>query len=146
MLLRRGGLRTMRPKLAATLIIMSVFLLALAVSACGEEEPDPVASLNDKAVAEGLKSIQIGIESLSVDYNDVPPQASDVSATGQVGQLVDHWPANPFTGLPMSQGTGEGDFTCETDSTGATYTLIGYGSGGREVARSTGPDSEAFGQ
>ena len=49
------------------------------------------------------------------------------------------WPTNPFTGKPMKQGTGPGDFTCEFTwwgcVTGApdAFKLVVYGHGGKPV-------------
>jgi hypothetical protein len=49
------------------------------------------------------------------------------------------WPTNPFTGRPMKEGTGPGDFAVRFIWYGSVFgqpdafTLIGYGGGGKPV-------------
>ena len=79
----------------------------------------------DAAVKEGTHSIQIGIQTWATDNNDVyPPVANVAAGAGNVGQYVDIWPKNPFTGVAMASGATRGDYTYALTSTG--YTLAGH--------------------
>ena len=84
----------------------------------------------EAAVREGVHSIQVGVQSWAVDHGDAYPDASQVDASGLAG-YVDMWPANPFTDLPMDQGSGPGQFSYEVGATG--FRITAYGS---EVAPS----------
>lgn len=86
----------------------------------------------DSAVKEGIHSIQIGVQMYAVDNNDSYPDPSLVSQSG-FASYVDFWPTNPYTGLPMAQGTGEGDFAYTVSADGTSFTLLGYGKGGKVV-------------
>ena len=61
------------------------------------------------AVEDGIHAIQIGVQSYAVDHNDTYPDPSIVTPTG-LAAYVDPWPEDPYTGLPMKQGSGLGDF------------------------------------
>jgi prepilin-type N-terminal cleavage/methylation domain-containing protein len=94
------------------------------------------AKAKDSAVKEGIHSIQIGVQSYAVDNNDEYPDATDVTATGDVGAEVMPWPDNPFEdNSPMQHNAGavEGDFTYTVDGTNTTFTLVGWGNGAAEV-------------
>jgi hypothetical protein len=87
---------------------------------------------NESAVKEGAHSLQVGIQSWAVDHQDQYPSASDLSPTAMTS-YIDMWPTNPYTGAPMMEGTGPGDFTYSVSPDGLSYRLIGYGEGGRIV-------------
>ena len=90
----------------------------------------------ESAVKEGIHSIQIGAQSYAVDHNDTYPDPSLVNEPGMRGdeyQYVDLWPTNPYTGAPMTQGTGPGDFTYTVAFDGLSFTLVGNGKDGEAV-------------
>ena len=87
---------------------------------------------HESSVKEGIHSIQIAIQSYAVDNGDVYPEQDLVSAAG-LASYADYWPTNPYTGEPMAQGDGPGDFTYSVGPGGASFTLVGYGEDGREV-------------
>jgi hypothetical protein len=86
----------------------------------------------DSAVREGIHSLQVGIQSWAVDHNDAYPDPSSVSQSG-LQQYVDYWPTNPYTNLPMSQGTSEGDYTYTLSPDGTSFSAVGYGQGGKVI-------------
>lgn len=86
----------------------------------------------DASVKEGIHSIQIGVQTYAVDNQDAYPDPSMVSQSGMASYL-DYWPTNPYTNLPMTQGTGPGDFTYTVAAEGESFELVGYGQGGKRV-------------
>ena len=86
----------------------------------------------DASIKEGIHTLLVGVQSYAVDNNDLYPDPPMVSQSGMVSEL-DYWPTNPYTGLPMTQGTGPGDFTYTVSADGASFTLVGYGKGGKVV-------------
>ncbi len=80
------------------------------------------------AVKEGIHSIQIGVQSYAVDYNDVYPAGGASVNTLLKGTYVDNWPQNPF-------GTGDMTYAGGTQTSGAynytttsgSFVLTGYG-------------------
>jgi len=60
----------------------------------------------------------------------VPPQVDEAT----LGTFVRPWPENPWTKAPMAQGSDPGDYTY-TLGAGASYTLVGHLSGGKDYAR-----------
>jgi hypothetical protein len=48
-----------------------------------------------------------------------------VSKTGALGQANSYWPDNPYSALPMVQGTAAGTFTYVVHNDGS-YTLTGH--------------------
>jgi type II secretory pathway pseudopilin PulG len=85
---------------------------------------------NEAAVKEGAHSIQVGVQSWAVDHDDTYPDTSQVSRSGLTG-YVDIWPTNPFTGLPMDQGTSAGQYFYERTETG--FRMIAFGTDGSPV-------------
>ena len=79
----------------------------------------------ESAVKEGIHSIQVGVQSYAVDFNDTYPASVDQAG---LASYVDNWPKNPWTNAAMTSGTGQGQYTYATTSTG--FTLVGYGKGG----------------
>jgi prepilin-type N-terminal cleavage/methylation domain-containing protein len=83
----------------------------------------------ESAVKEGVHSIQVGVQSYAVDYNDSYP-ANASSAT--LANYVDNWPRNPWTNVAMAtDATSQGNSNYTKTSTG--FTLVGYGKGGTAV-------------
>jgi len=97
----------------------------------------PVFDKNDRffkdaSVKEGIHNIEVGVRSYAVDNQDAYPVPSMVSQSGMAFYL-DYWPRNPYTALPMTQGTGPGDFTYTLAADGGSFELVGYGEGGKGV-------------
>ena len=97
----------------------------------------PVFDKNDRffkdaSVKEGIHNIEVGVRSYAVDNQDAYPVPSMVSQSGMAFHL-DYWPRNPYTALPMTQGTGPGDFTYTLAADGGSFELVGYGEGGKGV-------------
>lgn len=107
---------------------IGLILLAAAIPMFSSQRDEA----KDSAVKEGIHSIQIGVQSYAVDHEDAYPDPSLVSRSG-LASYVDFWPTNPYTGLPMAQGTAEGDFAYTVSPDGTTFTLRGYGNGGDVV-------------
>ena len=84
------------------------------------------------SVREGIHSIQIGVQSYAVDNQDAYPVPSMVTQSG-LAFYLDYWPRNPYTALPMTQGTGPGDFTYALAADGKSFELVGYGKGSKGV-------------
>jgi type II secretion system protein G len=90
----------------------------------------------ESAVKEGIHSIQVGVQSYAVDYNDQYPAQTFVTQPnlGVAGTgWVDNWPDNPWspTNAYMAQGgstwsaADKGNYYYNTTSTG--FVLTGYG-------------------
>jgi len=90
----------------------------------------------DAAVKEGVHTIEVGIKTYAVDNNDVYPAVAEVAAGGDVGDLVDTWPDNPFDPAnPMAQSNDQGDYTYTPLPAGGpftSFTLAGHMSGGND--------------
>lgn len=86
----------------------------------------------EAAVKEGIHSLQIGVQSWAVDNNDTYPSPSLVNES-DLATWATYWPTNPYTGLPMTQGTGPGDVAYTSGADGRSFTLVGYGKGGKAV-------------
>jgi len=82
------------------------------------------------SVIEGIHSLQVAVQSYAVDNGDIYP--SDASQA-TLSSYVDNWPANPFTGEPMGEGTGPGDYSYTQLDNGTNYELVGYGADGLPV-------------
>ena len=93
-----------------------------------EEE---TAEARESAVREGIHSIQIGAQSWAVDHGDAYPDASLVNEVDMF-DYIDIWPTNPYTDLPMTQGTEPGDFSYALTA-GGGFKLTGYGADGQAL-------------
>ena len=109
--------------------VIAAVVLAVAIPAAMVSDQDSKAK--ESGVKEGMHSIQIGIQSWAVDHGDLYPEAAEVDQFGAVGGYVDLWPTNPYSGLPMAQGTGPGEYTYTSD--GKLFQLTGYGEDGQAV-------------
>ena len=93
---------------------------------------DQSSKANESAVKEGIHSIQVGVQSWAIDHGDTYPVASRVSESG-LRSYVDVWPTNPYTGLPMTQGTAPGDFTYTIAADRHSFRLTALGTDGQPV-------------
>lgn len=112
--------------LAVVGLVILFGVIAIAMKSAQDEKT------REAAVKEGIHSIEIGVQSYAVDYNDAYPDPSTVSESG-MSTYLDLWPTNPYTGAPMAQGTGPGDFAYIVSADGKSFTLVGYGKGGKGV-------------
>lgn len=138
---RAGGKKPF-PAWAIVLIVVAVLLpiggmfaaiLIPAVVFSGQH-----AKAEESAVKEGVHSIQIVVQTWAVDHDNVYPPASQVNQVA-MSDSIEFWPANPYTGAPMTQGTGPGDFGYEVSPDGRSFRLVGYGEDGNVVI-ATGTD------
>ncbi len=90
----------------------------------------------DSAVKEGVHSIQVGVQTWAVDNNDDYPPVAEVDEAGEVGDVVDNWPKNPFvTGDMMSHvaAASEGEFTYTVSADASEFGIEGWGADGNSV-------------
>jgi type II secretory pathway pseudopilin PulG len=125
---RSRGLALAGMIIGIVVTVSSLFLLAVAVPAFLDQRD----KAKDSAVKEGIHSIQVGIQIYAVDNDDAYPDPAMVSESG-LASSVDFWPTNPYTGLPMTQGTGQGDFRYTVSEDGRSFQVTGYGKGGEAI-------------
>ena len=113
----------------ALIVIAALVVLAVVIAIPMKAGQDEKA--REAAVKEGIYSLQIGVQSWAVDNNDTYPSPSLVNES-DLATWVTYWPSNPYTGLPMAQGTGPGDFAYTVNPDGS-FSLLGYGKGGNAV-------------
>ena len=83
----------------------------------------------EAAVKEGVHSVQVGVQSYAVDYNDVYPGSV---SQGGLATYVDNWPKNPWSQAYMADNAGnKGDYHYTTTSTG--FKITGYGKSGSGI-------------
>jgi hypothetical protein len=82
------------------------------------------------AVKEGIRTLQIGVQSWLVDHNDTWPPVDVVQPGGSLKTYLDAWPENPYTGGPMEPGKDPGQYTYERLDSGRSYRLTGHFEGG----------------
>ena len=87
----------------------------------------------ESSVKEGIHSIHISVQMYAVENQDAYPDPSMVSQSGMASYL-DYWPTNPYTGSPMAQGTGPGDYSYELNAEGTSFSLTGYGEDGPVIS------------
>ena len=63
-------------------------------------------------VREGVRAIQDGVETWRTAHDSDVYPAQDEVAPGRLGQFVDPWPRNPFTGGPTLPTGARGDYIC----------------------------------
>jgi hypothetical protein len=81
--------------------------------------------LSDALVKSSLHVLQGYIEAYRDDHGSAAPAPADVSKTGALGQANSYWPNNPYSDLPMADGTAAGSFTYVLHDDG-TYSLTGH--------------------
>ena len=85
----------------------------------------------ESAVKEGIHSIQIGVQSYAVDYNDTyPPVANVLQTDANFAQYLDNWPKNAWgdSVYMLGASTLRGNFVYSL--TTSAFKLIGYGKTG----------------
>ena len=107
------------------LVVISGVIAAIAIPVFVAQRDEAKQS----SVTSGVRSIDVGVQSWAVDNGDAYPEPSLVSPSG-VGTYLTSWPTNPYTGQPMTQGTGPGDFRYTVSADGASFELVGMGEGG----------------
>jgi type IV pilus assembly protein PilA len=83
----------------------------------------------EASVKEGIHSIQIGVQSYAVDYNDFYP--TTVTQAAMV-DYVDIWPKNAWTQAVMAPSAGKGNFSY-TGGGASVFQLIGFGKAGTGI-------------
>ena len=85
---------------------------------------------------EGVHMVEVAVQSWAVDHHGHFPPPEVVNAEGVwVAEGVDgDWPTNPWSGEPMAQGTGAGDFTYTLGPDARSATIVLHGVDG-EVLR-----------
>ena len=101
---------------------LTAILLAVVISLSltkGEED-----SIKADAVLKGVHAIERGALAWAADHNGVSPSWGSVNRGG-LSDYVTPWPTNPYTGGPMTPGSGPGQFSYDLEPVG--FTIIGYG-------------------
>lgn len=99
------------------------------VTPTGTGSPSPGTSPSAdpaQAVRDGVIAIQVGVLTWASQHGGAFPLAAQVQQQGEVAQYVDPWPVNPYTQVPMKQGSTPGDYTYELLDAGGGYQLTGY--------------------
>jgi hypothetical protein len=91
----------------------------------------------DVIVRAGAATIHGGIESYAADHEGRYPPPGEVNAVG-LSRYISVWPENPYTGAPMADGGGEGNFRYDLSADGGAYRLTGYGRDGRILLELSG--------
>lgn len=92
-------------------------------------EPSPKApgdAALDDALITNIRLLQVALQEFADKHDDTYPKYLTPAA---MSGLVARWPKNPFTGRPMTPGTGAGDFAYSPRK--GYFTLIGYGRHGQ---------------
>lgn len=90
----------------------------------------------DASLKAGVHNIEVGIQCFWIDMDRLP-SAAQVTAGGAVFDLIERWPDNPWTGLPMANQNAysAGDFryapaavvvTAGASGPPSTYSLCGW--------------------
>jgi len=94
----------------------------------------PTRTPEAAAVIEGVHKIQVGVMSWALDHDMVyPARALVVAGTEFAARDVPQWPTDPYTGQPMKQGTGPGDFAYSAHGW-SSFSLTAYGPNGQTLA------------
>jgi hypothetical protein len=91
---------------------------------------DTLAQARESAVKEGIHSLQVGVQSWTVDHGDKAPPPRVVRPDGGVETYLDVWPTNPYSGGPMEPGEAPGQYTYERVDGGLGFRLSGHLEGG----------------
>lgn len=114
--------KLLRP-LWALAAVLGVAALALTPGACGSSPATNPAAQIDQAKNVAAKaeiiSIETGIRAYQAMGGQLPADASQAT----LGQFVNPWPKNPWTGGPMQPGTGKGDYSYAQTSGGFRLTV-----------------------
>lgn len=114
-----------------TIVVAAVAAVALAVAfvVVLPRYYDQRSQSRATAVESGVRAIQVGIRSFAVANGDSYPTPGTVTQYG-LQSYVGTWPENPYTGVPMKQGTGPGDFQYTVSPGFKSFSLTGYGEKG----------------
>ena len=104
---------------------------------------DPAAKT---AIDEGILAIQIGLETYASDHGDLFPDPALVSESGLTPLYMLDWPVNPYTGGPMTQGVGPGDFGYTLAADSRSFTLTPHYGGSQSNGASDEPSISADGR
>jgi hypothetical protein len=96
----------------------------------GSDEVDTPERVYD--LKQGFHSIDVGVGNYALDHDGAYPPEDYVIQSRMDFRYIDEWPVNPYTNLPMSPGTGPGDYTYTLEPDGS-YTLVAYGAIGQIV-------------
>ncbi len=113
---------------AIVLVVAAVLVVHDRLAGANERNVSPI----DSAVKDGVLVIQAGVQAWSEAHAGAYPEPSVVTQQG-LATYVSEWPANPFSDEPMKQGTQSGDFSYTVAPDGASYQLVGYGDGRKQV-------------
>ncbi|HTX67780.1 MAG TPA: hypothetical protein VMH50_01355 [Thermoleophilia bacterium] len=91
----------------------------------------------DMQVRSGVSSLQTGIESYAAEHHGRFPDPGELDPVG-MSRYITVWPTNPYSGMPMADGGGEGNFRYDVSPDGGAYKLIGYGRAGGVVIELNG--------
>ena len=84
----------------------------------------------DAAVKGGVHNIELGIASYAIDHGDIYPATGSISSTTLIdasgASYVDHWPTNPYLGVPMQDNTATGNYTYTQTNGGSGFMLVGH--------------------
>lgn len=113
--------------IAAVLVLVLGILSAILIPAFLIRTGETFA--NESAVRSGVRSIQMAVESWALDNGGAYPDKSLVDSSG-LRRYISPWPVNPYTDLPMTPGTGPGDYRYEVGADGGSYRLVAYAEDG----------------
>jgi hypothetical protein len=91
----------------------------------------------DVMVRAGAESIHAGVETYAVSHGGRYPSEGEINAAG-LGTFIPVWPENPYTGGPMVDGGGEGNFRYDLSPDGGAYKLTAYGRDGKVLLEFSG--------
>ena len=134
-------------------LLILALLVTLGATACGgspqavvtvtatpSDSAEPISADaeqdRERGVKEAIHSLQIGVLSYGVDYDEQYPQPELLNEL-DMGSYVDPWPTNPYADEPMTQSTAPGSFTYELSESGTDFTITGYGGDGQPVIVAT---------
>jgi len=115
-------------------VLILAMIALLTVAGCGSKGAAKSANVtaNEKAAASRLASVGMALDGWAAAHMGRYPTAELVSADGVWKAQMDGgpWPRNPWTGQPMTQGQGPGQFRYQLGSGRGTAMLTLYGENG----------------
>ena len=113
--------------IAAVLVLVLGILSAILIPAVFFRAGETIA--DKSAVRSGVRTIQTAVETWALDNGGAYPSTLLVNSTG-LSRYLSPWPVNPYTDLPMTTGTGPGDYRYEVGADGGSYRLVAYAKDG----------------
>jgi hypothetical protein len=92
----------------------------------------------DQAAKSNLVNIKMAIQSYTATNGQLPPAADQAT----LGGFMNPWPANPWTKVAMTPGTGKGDYSY-TPRAGTSFTLTVHLSDGKVASAPGGSTHRA---